>query len=64
MTVQSRRLGGLMSDRLGVTVIEYAIIACLMGPVVIAAFTTVWAPLSPGFTIIGNFLTSTAAAGF
>jgi Flp pilus assembly pilin Flp len=64
MTVQSRRIGALASDRLGVTVIEYAIIACLIGPVVIAAFTSMWAPLNPGFTIIGNFLTSSAAAGF
>jgi Flp pilus assembly pilin Flp len=64
MTVQSRGLRTLANDRLGVTVVEYAIIACLMGPVIITAFMTVWAPLNPGFTIIGNFLTSTAASGF
>ncbi len=64
MTMQSRSLRTLISDRRGVTVLEYAIIVCLMGPVIIAGFTSVWAPLSPGFTLLGNFLVSTTAAGF
>ena len=64
MTMHSRRLRTLVSDRLGVTALEYAIIACLMGPVIIAGFTSVWAPLSPGFTLLGNFLVTTTAAGF
>jgi len=64
MTVVSRRLGTLMNDRRGVTALEYSIIAVLMGTAVIGAFTSIWAPLSPGFTIIGNFLVSATAAGF
>jgi Flp pilus assembly pilin Flp len=62
--MHSRWLRTLVGDRRAVTAVEYAIIAVLIGPVVIAAFTSVWSPLSPGFTIIGNFLVATTAAGF
>ena len=64
MTMHSRRLRTLVNDRMGVTALEYGIIACLIGPVVIAAFNSVWAPLSPGFSLLGNFLVSATAAGF
>ena len=64
MTMHSRRLRTVVSDCRAVTSLEYAIIACLMGPVIIAAFTSVWAPLTPGFTLLGNFLVATTAAGF
>jgi len=64
MAMHSRWLRTLVSDRRAVTSLEYAIIAVLIGPVIIAAFTTVWSPLSPGFTLIGNFLITTTAAGF
>jgi Flp pilus assembly pilin Flp len=64
MTVVSRRLSTLINDRRGVTALEYGIIAVLMGTAVITSFTAIWSPLSPGFTLIGNFLVSATAAGF
>ena len=64
MTLHSQQLRALISDRRGVTALEYGLIGVIMGTLVIAAFTSIWAPLSPAFTIIGDFLISTSAAGF
>jgi Flp pilus assembly pilin Flp len=64
MTVHSQQLRALISDCRGVTALEYGLIGTIMGGLVIAAFTSIWAPLSPAFTIIGNFLVATSAAGF
>ena len=54
----------LAADRCGVTALEYGLIGCTMGGFIIAAFTAIWAPMSPSFTIIGNFIVATAASGF
>jgi pilus assembly protein Flp/PilA len=59
-----RRIRGLASDRQGVTALEYGLIGGIMGIAVVAAFTAVWSPMSPAFTLIGNFLVNTAASGF
>ncbi len=64
MTMLLRGISRLADDRRGVTALEYGLIGCAMGGFLIAGFTAVWAPLSPGFTIIGNFIVSTAASGF
>ena len=54
----------LAADREAVTTLEYALIASIIGMAVIAAFTAIWSPMSPAFTLIGNFLVNTASAGF
>ncbi len=54
----------LATDRRGVTALEYGLIACTMGGFIIAGFTALWAPMSPSFTLIGDFIVSTASAGF
>ena len=64
MTMLLRGIGRLAHDRRGVSALEYGLIACAMGGFLIAGFTALWAPMSPSFTIIGNFIVSTAAAGF
>jgi Flp pilus assembly pilin Flp len=64
MTMLLRGIGRLAFDRRGVSALEYGLIACAMGGFLIAGFTAVWAPLSPSFTIIGDFIVSTAASGF
>ena len=64
MTMLLRGTGRLARDRRGVSALEYGLIACAMGGFLIAGFTALWAPMSPSFTIIGNFLVSTAAGGF
>jgi len=64
MTVLSRQTCALISDRRGVTALEYGLIGVVMGTLLITAFNSIWAPLSPAFTTIGDFLVSTASAGF
>ena len=64
MTVLSRRLQALISDRRGVTALEYGLIGVIMGMAVVAACTAIWAPLNPAFTIIGSFLVSTTNTWF
>ena len=54
----------LATDRQAVAALEYALIGGIMGIAVVAAFTAVWSPMSPAFTLIGNFLVNTASAGF
>ena len=60
----AQQLRALMNDPRGVIALEYGLIAVLMGMAIISAFTSIWAPLSPGFMIIGNFLISATASGF
>jgi len=57
-------LSGLAKDRRGVSALEYGLIACVMSGLLIAAFNSIWAPMSPAFTVIGDFLVSTSGAGF
>jgi Flp pilus assembly pilin Flp len=57
-------MGRLAADRQGVAALEYALIGGIIGVAVIAAFTAVWSPMDPAFTLIGDFLVSTASAGF
>jgi len=59
-----RGIGGLRNDRQGVIALEYALMGSIIGVVLIAGFTAVWAPLNPAFAVIGNFLASTAVSGF
>ena len=59
-----RWMGRLAADRQGVAALEYALIGGIIGVAVIAAFTAVWSPMDPAFTLIGDFLVSTASAGF
>jgi Flp pilus assembly pilin Flp len=54
----------LRNDRRGVSALEYGLIACAMGGFLIAGFTALWAPMSPSFTLIGDFIVNTASTGF
>lgn len=64
MTTLLRGMGGLATDRRGVSALEYGLIACVMSGLIIAAFNSIWAPMSPAFSIIGDFLVNTASSGF
>lgn len=64
MTTLLRGIGELATDRGGVTALEYGLIGCIMSGLLVIAFTSIWAPMSPAFTLIGNFIVNTAAAGF
>ena len=55
-------LRGLANDRDGVTALEYALIACVMGALVVTAVTTLGNSLNTAYTSIGTLIT-TAAAG-
>jgi pilus assembly protein Flp/PilA len=46
----------LLQDRLGVTAVEYALIAALIAVAAIAAFTLVGTRLSTTFSVIANKL--------
>jgi len=51
----------VMSDRRGVTALEYGLIAAVMGALIVAAVTTLGGSLATAFSDIGNELTSKAS---
>jgi pilus assembly protein Flp/PilA len=51
-------LRGLTNDRRGVTALEYALIATVMGALVVTAVTTLGNSLDTAFTSIGALLVS------
>jgi pilus assembly protein Flp/PilA len=51
----------LASDRKGVTALEYALIAAVMGALIVTAVTTLGTDLVTAFTDIGTELTTTAS---
>jgi Flp pilus assembly pilin Flp len=51
----------LRQDVRAVTALEYALIACVMGALIVAAVSTLGGSLGTAFTDIGNYLTSTAS---
>lgn len=51
----------LHQDVRAVTALEYALIAAVMGALIVAAVTTLGGDLGTTFTDIGNYLTSTAS---
>ncbi len=57
----SLALRGLTTDNLGVTALEYALIAAVMGALVVTAVTTLGNNLDTAFTTIGTLLTSSTA---
>jgi pilus assembly protein Flp/PilA len=52
---------GLTDDPRGVTALEYALIAAVMGVLVVTAVTTLGNSLDTAFTSIGALMTATAA---
>jgi pilus assembly protein Flp/PilA len=52
---------GWANDRRGVTALEYALIAAVMGALVVTAVTTLGNSLDTAFTSIGGLLTATAS---
>ena len=61
MGIISLTLCRFTSDRRGVTALEYALIAAVMGALVVTAVTTLGNNLDTAFTSIGSLLTSTAS---
>lgn len=61
MGMISFALGGLANDRRGVTALEYALIASVMGALVVIAVTSLGNSLDTAFTSIGAFLVSNTA---
>jgi pilus assembly protein Flp/PilA len=57
----SLALRGLSNDRRGVTALEYALLATLMGALVVTAVTTLGNSLDIAFTSIGALLTNNTA---
>ena len=53
--------GRLRQDLQAVTALEYALIAAVMGALIVAAVTTLGGDLGTTFTSIGGYLTSTAS---
>ena len=51
----------IANDRNGVTALEYALIAAVMGALVVTAVTTLGNSLDTAFTSIGGLLTSTSS---
>ena len=51
----------LRQDVQAVTALEYALIAAVMGALIVAAVTTLGGDLGTTFSDIGNYLTSTAS---
>ena len=51
----------LRQDVRAVTALEYALIAAVMGALIVAAVTTLGGDLGTTFSDIGNYLTSTAS---
>ena len=52
---------GFELDRNGVTALEYALIAAVMGALVVTAVTTLGSSLETAYTSIGALLTTTAS---
>ena len=61
MTKINNRLWGFAADRLGVTALEYALIAAVMGVLVVTAVTTLGDSLNTAYTSIGTLITTTAS---
>lgn len=51
----------LRQDAQAVTALEYALIAAVMGALIVAAVTTLGGDLGTTFSDIGNYLTTTAS---
>jgi pilus assembly protein Flp/PilA len=51
----------LNTDRAGVTALEYALIAAVMGALIVTGVTTLGGSLVTAFSDIGNELTTTAS---
>jgi pilus assembly protein Flp/PilA len=51
----------LTDDRAGVTALEYALIAAVMGALIVTGVTTLGGSLYTAFSDIGNELTTTAS---
>jgi len=49
------------TDRRGVTALEYALVAAVMGALIVTAVTTLGNNLDTAYTSIGTLITSTAA---
>ena len=49
------------TDRRGVTALEYALVAAVMGALIVTAVTTLGRNLDTAYTSIGTLITSTAA---
>jgi pilus assembly protein Flp/PilA len=61
MTKLIRSIGGFENDRNGVTALEYALIAAVLGVLVVTALTTLGDSLNTAYTSIGTLLTTTAS---
>ena len=61
MTKINACLRGFEHDRSGVTALEYALIAAVMGVLVVTALTTLGDSLNTAYTSIGQLLTNTAS---
>ncbi len=61
MTKLTKRFWGFEQDRDGVTALEYALIAAVMGALVVTAVTTLGTSLTTAYTSIGTLITTTAS---
>jgi len=61
MAMISLALRRLANEQRGVTALEYALIAAVMGALVVTAVTTLGNDLDTAFTSIGALLTTTAS---
>jgi pilus assembly protein Flp/PilA len=61
MTKLMHWIWGFEQDRAGVTALEYALIACVLGVLVVTALTTLGDSLETAYTSIGTLLTTTAS---
>jgi pilus assembly protein Flp/PilA len=57
----TKPVSGLTQDRGGVTALEYALIAAVMGALVVTAVTTLGGSLNTAYTSIGTLITTTAS---
>jgi pilus assembly protein Flp/PilA len=55
-----RELGLFAVDRHGVTALEYALVAAVMGALIVTAMTTLGNNLDTAYTSIGTLMTMTA----
>ena len=61
MSKLTKMFRGFGSDRAGVTALEYALIAAVMGALVVTAVTTLGGSLNTAYTSIGALMTTTAS---
>jgi pilus assembly protein Flp/PilA len=61
MTKLTKLFRGFEQDRDAVTALEYALIAAVMGALVVTAVTTLGESLNTAYTSIGTLLTTTAS---